>query len=297
MPTYNRAQFIVSAIESVLSQTFKDWELLIVDDGSTDNTRNVVLPYLQDLRIKYYFQTNQERSITRNNGIAKSNGDFICFLDSDDYYLNDHLNVLYDFINSNNITTGCLYTQSYSQNELRNKTLNCVYSKIRNNGIYNILFESLININSICLSNDCFKQNKFPENFILFEDNHLWIRILSLYKFYYINKPTTVTVEHSRRTVNITTKDIYRKDKMYFEAVNDLIENYNWVKVSSDEWKNFKALKKLTLAFEALKNHNLIAIYKFTFESIREKFLPNKVSKYCKLLFLGWLFTLLKIKI
>ena len=82
IPTYNRAAFLPKAIESVLAQTYTDWELIVVDDGSTDNTREVVAQY-NDERIIYIYQENAERSAARNNGISQAKGDFICFMDSD----------------------------------------------------------------------------------------------------------------------------------------------------------------------------------------------------------------------
>ena len=90
IPTYNRAKLISEAIKSVLEQTFKDWELIIVDDGSTDNTKETVQKFY-DERIKYHYQENQERSAARNTGIDLATGDYLCFLDSDDYYLENHL--------------------------------------------------------------------------------------------------------------------------------------------------------------------------------------------------------------
>ena len=90
IPTYNRAGLIGKAIDSVLAQTFADWELLIIDDGSTDNTRQIVEAYT-DRRVKYIYQENAERSAARNNGVAQAAGKYICFLDSDDYCLPDRL--------------------------------------------------------------------------------------------------------------------------------------------------------------------------------------------------------------
>ena len=80
------------AVDSVLNQTYKDWELIVVDDGSTDNTKEIVEEFVKiDKRIKYIFQENKERSAARNNGIKKAKGDWICFLDSDDIYHMNHL--------------------------------------------------------------------------------------------------------------------------------------------------------------------------------------------------------------
>ena len=92
IPTYNRSGFLSKAIESIIVQRCEDWELIIVDDGSTDDTKKTVQEFLEkDSRIRYIFQENQERSAARNNGIKHANGDWICFLDSDDVYLTNHL--------------------------------------------------------------------------------------------------------------------------------------------------------------------------------------------------------------
>ena len=99
VPAYNRARFLPSLISSVISQTFESFELIIVDDGSTDHTRDIVSEYLSsDPRIIYRYQINSERGVARNHGIAHARGQWISFLDSDDLYLPDHLRTLYDYI-------------------------------------------------------------------------------------------------------------------------------------------------------------------------------------------------------
>jgi glycosyltransferase involved in cell wall biosynthesis len=100
IPTYNRAHIIHRPIDSILAQTFTDWELIIVDDGSTDDTKTVV-DFYQDERIRYVWQENQERSAARNHGIKLAKGEWICFQDSDDEYLPEHLQVLYQGIKEN----------------------------------------------------------------------------------------------------------------------------------------------------------------------------------------------------
>lgn len=91
IPSFNRAHLIDNAIQSVLNQTFVDFEVIVVDDGSTDNTKEVVTKYKD--RVIYIYQDNNERSSARNNGIKHSSGQFITFLDSDDLYLPDKLMV------------------------------------------------------------------------------------------------------------------------------------------------------------------------------------------------------------
>lgn len=88
--TYNRADFIREAIESVLAQTFTDWELVIVDDGSTDKTAEIIAPFLSDPRLHYFKnETNRQISFTRNRARANSRGKYLAILDSDDAW-SDH---------------------------------------------------------------------------------------------------------------------------------------------------------------------------------------------------------------
>ncbi len=82
-PSFNRAHLLPRMIESVLNQTFNDWELIIMDDGSTDNTREIIATY-EDERIRFFDNENSGAADKRNKGVEKANGEFIIFLDSDD---------------------------------------------------------------------------------------------------------------------------------------------------------------------------------------------------------------------
>ena len=85
IPTYNYSQYVADAIRSVQSQSFSDWECLVIDDGSTDNTRQIVADIsASDPRVRYFYQQNKGLSAARNTGIKESSGDFLQFLDSDD---------------------------------------------------------------------------------------------------------------------------------------------------------------------------------------------------------------------
>ncbi len=93
LPTFNRDWCIERAIKSVQEQTYINWELLIIDDGSTDNTKNILKPYLEDKRIKYFFKKNGGVSSARNLGIKKAKGKYIAFLDSDDEFTKKRLEI------------------------------------------------------------------------------------------------------------------------------------------------------------------------------------------------------------
>lgn len=91
VPTFNRATELQRCLEGVRRQRFTEWELIVVDDGSTDNTREVVSSFLSDRRIQYFFQENRGVSAARNAGLKRAAGDYVLFLDSDDLPLENWL--------------------------------------------------------------------------------------------------------------------------------------------------------------------------------------------------------------
>lgn len=102
MPSYNTAEFIAESIQSVLSQSYQNWELLIVDDCSTDNTDEVVKPYLVDKRIKYLKnEKNSGAAVSRNRALREARGKWIAFLDSDDLWMPDKLSKQITFMKEN----------------------------------------------------------------------------------------------------------------------------------------------------------------------------------------------------
>jgi glycosyltransferase involved in cell wall biosynthesis len=92
MPTFNRARYLENAVQSAISQSFENWELIIVDDGSSDNTLETLDPYIDRYpNIRYLRHKNRKAALSRNAGIQASFGRYITFLDSDDHYLSNHL--------------------------------------------------------------------------------------------------------------------------------------------------------------------------------------------------------------
>lgn len=113
MPSYNTGKFIAESIRSVISQTYTNWELLIVDDCSQDNTDEIVKPFLNDDRIKYFKNAkNIGTALTRNRALNEAKGEYIAFLDSDDLWLEDKLESQINFMERNS----CSF--SYTKYEL-----------------------------------------------------------------------------------------------------------------------------------------------------------------------------------
>jgi glycosyltransferase involved in cell wall biosynthesis len=105
LPTYNRANLIERAVISILNQTFSNWELIIVDDGSTDNTFEVINNFLNDHQnIRYLKHSNRKLPLSLNAGITASAGEFISFLGSDDEYSEDYLSARVNYMKDNSDT-------------------------------------------------------------------------------------------------------------------------------------------------------------------------------------------------
>mgnify|MGYP002740339086 FL=1 len=103
-PAYNAKRFIEETIKSVQNQTYKNWEMLIIDDGSKDETEEVVRKFLDDKRIKYFKQENAGSGAARNNGIRRAKGNYICLLDADDTWNKDFLEEQIKLLNEKNTT-------------------------------------------------------------------------------------------------------------------------------------------------------------------------------------------------
>ena len=205
IPTYNRAVFLPKAIESVLAQTYGDWELIVVDDGSTDNTKEEVWQY-DDSRITYIYQQNAERSAARNNGIMHASGDYICFLDSDNYIKADRLQKLAEFIGDKH-TIACYYTDI----EYNDTAKDIV--KLKKGKEYpfpidvDLLIQDIIATPQICCATEILRKHLFNPTLSIGEDMELLFRITAEYPLVYIpNQATVVEVEHEERSVKNHSK-------------------------------------------------------------------------------------------
>ena len=125
-PAYNSAKFIAETIQSVQNQTYENWEMLIVDDGSTDKTEAIVLSFVnKDKRIQFHkLKQNSGAGVARNTAIEKVNGNYIAFLDSDDLWKPEKLQKQLLFMEANNLhLTFSFYDQINEEGNLLNKTI------------------------------------------------------------------------------------------------------------------------------------------------------------------------------
>lgn len=247
LPSYNRASFIKKSLLSVQNQVFEDWELIFVDDGSTDETAKIVANF-KEKRFRYFYQQNQERSIARNNGIEKASGKYICFLDSDDEYLPNHLEILHQNILEKNEPTAFFYTGIY-KSENQNRTKIPLPKKVLKNPIEHLLTHTIFPT-SACLHRDIFKEFQFKPKMSYWEDTALWLQIATKFPLFQINEFTCVWNIHPDSTTQI-------------------FENQLSIKKVNQEIKVKKEVLKLNLLApflnQKIKNRFFSKIYFFSF--------------------------------
>jgi glycosyltransferase involved in cell wall biosynthesis len=184
-PTFNRAVFIVESLKSVLAQTMPDWELLIVDDGSTDTTRVVLEPFLANPRIHYFYQPNQGQSIARNNALEKARGAFIGFLDSDDLWCTDKLErqlALFENHPDVDIVHGDESMIDEQGQEISRENMRRYSGRITPQ----LLADNSVSITTAMVRRECFDEmGGFLASHGVADDYDLWLRFSARYRFHY----------------------------------------------------------------------------------------------------------------
>ena len=188
IPAYNSERYIGETIQSILSQTYQNYEIIVVDDGSTDNTVEVVKS-IDDKRVKYIYQKNASQAVARNTGISNSKGKFIAFLDNDDLWHPDKLEMqlrLFD-----NKETGLVYTKI----EDIDRDGKSIKSRKSPNYYRGDVFIKLLEQNFIAVSSVMVRVELIKINNLYFrtgrqgsEDWDLWLRLARITKFDYVPK-------------------------------------------------------------------------------------------------------------
>lgn len=210
MPAYNVASYISEAIESVIAQSFKNWELIIIDDGSKDATQKIVSQYIPHKQISYFYQENKGVSSARNTAIAKSKGIYIFPLDADDK------------INSNFLEQAVKVMQEDQEVEL-------VYGNVTYFGTmkeqfvlpeytYKKLFvQNLIVVSALFKKASFKKTNGYDERLPFFEDWDLWLQLLnSNSKVVKLNKVALYYRKHNTSATSIMNLEANKK---YYDII------------------------------------------------------------------------------
>lgn len=190
IPTYNRASYLKEAIDSVLSQDFQDFEFIVVDDGSTDETPNVLDSYGNAVRA--LCREHRGVSAARNAGIAHAQGTLIAFLDSDDLWLPKKLSAQVDFFRKNRDALICQTEEIWIRNGTR------VNAKERHKKYSGDIFEKalplcIVSPSAVMIKKGLFDHvGLFDESLPVCEDYDLWLRVAARYPVYLIETPLII---------------------------------------------------------------------------------------------------------
>jgi glycosyltransferase involved in cell wall biosynthesis len=243
IPTYNREKLITRAIESVLNQSYKNYEIIVVDDGSIDNTEILLEKYINKNLVTYLKnEKNQGQNFSLNRGIDFSNGDVLCFLDSDDYWQEDFLKQHF-LVYTNNKYINVVYSEALldsNKNICKKFSLSgFVYKEVLEQGYLSHMITITARKNTI-ISIGC-----FDINFIVNQDDDFCFRLSKNNEVYLIKKPLAVICE---------------------DANNRTIRNYlnaalGWAKLI-DKYKDDIVLY---CGYKQLKKHYFLAAKKFIY--------------------------------
>lgn len=272
IPTYNRAHLVGRAIQSVLNQTYKDFELIIVDDGSTDNTEDITKEFQKkNERINYIrHEKNKGGSAARNTGIKVARGEYIAFLDSDDEWLPTKLEKQTSYFNKCPNSVGAIYCLSYSQDDSSGYTKKSSPSNMKHGNIYKFLLNGWCPsaTSSIILKAQVFeKSGVFDESLPSFQDYDLWIRVAQYYEFEFIEDHLVVIHSHEGSRVAGDLKPRLKGLNLFLEKWGDTIKEESGINVYNN----------IRRAHLSSVYHNVI------FENLLD-FKRKEARKYLKLL-------------
>ncbi len=223
LPTYNRAATIKRACMSVLNQTYRNLELIVVDDGSTDETKRI-LERIHDDRLFYIHQVNSGACTARNNGIDHAHGEYIAFQDSDDEWLPNKLERQMEvmrYVNADIVFCG-MRRHGYSKQEDEG-----IYPNIREGRVHErqLVMKSVVSTQTILAKACAFKLFKFDIDMPRFQDYDLVIRMASTFTFYYLKE---ILVDVFLQNDSLTKDDdkTVLAVKLLLERDKDIFDKY-----------------------------------------------------------------------
>ena len=218
IPSFNRAHLIGKTLESILAMEFGDFEIIVVDDGSRDDTEGVVKAF-QSPKIQYFRKSNGERGAARNFGAARASGEYVNFFDSDDLVYPNHLTVAHSLIVS--VSRPEFFHLGYDIKDDRGNVVG-TSDKFDAGSGERILFDNRLSCNGVFLRRDIALQYPFEEDPVLAssEDWELWIRLLCRFPIHFSNVVTSSVVHHDQRSLKtIKPEKIVARDCLLIDLL------------------------------------------------------------------------------
>lgn len=257
VPVYNREKFIKECIESVLNQTYSDWKLILVDDGSVDQSGSICDEYAKnDGRISVIHQRNSGVSAARNNGILHSKNEFLCFLDSDDFYEPNALEIMASALKDNNVDAAFFNMKNVYSGKIMLKPSRLKKGTYSFDDICDILIDDGT-LTGILLGSTCaaiYKRSVIEEFEISF-DKDITLNEDGLFNINYITKCGPIYYNGDEHIYCYRQWKTEKKDKELeynpaFEMVNSVIKSvYENTNCDYDKLEKQMELRKISIAF------------------------------------------------
>jgi glycosyltransferase involved in cell wall biosynthesis len=188
--TYNMATFLPASVRSVLAQTYAPLEAIVVDDGSTDDTAEVVRPFLDDPRVRYVHQPNGGQRAAKNAGIRAARGEYVAFNDADDLWYPHKLQKQIPLFDADG-RVGMVYAERDLIDERGNPAVGRKIARFRGANLYRqLLLNNFVPFSTCVISRHCFERlGIFDDRMERSIDYELWLRYSLHYEFDYVNEP------------------------------------------------------------------------------------------------------------
>jgi glycosyltransferase involved in cell wall biosynthesis len=259
IPTYNRASFLLRALNSVARQTRNCDEIIVVDDGSTDNSRDCVGRFSKDFMIpvRYYYQENKGPAAARNYGISEAQYPYLAFLDSDDHWHKNKLELQFKALSSKSDHMISHTKESWLR---LGKHLN--QKKIHQPGNGNIFKHCLklcaVGMSTVMVKREIFKEvGLFNEKLRCCEDYDLWLRTSSRFPFLLIETP--LTIKEGGRHDQVSYQFRVGMDRLRISAILDLLQN-NILSEKQTKWTLEELQKKCLVYGNGCLKHKKILV-------------------------------------
>jgi glycosyltransferase involved in cell wall biosynthesis len=230
LPVFNGEKYIKTAIDGVLSQTYKNIELIVVDDGSTDSTKSIISGYLlsnglddnddenDDISneiskkidnningVKYFFQENRGPGAARNYGISKSKGEFVAFIDADDVYSKDKIEKQVDYLQKNRHVS-IVFNDIYiiDKNGIIGDIIkpDAMYENRRDFHAHYLFRQNIPCLPSVMIKRECFDYSGYSEKYRNSEDFYMLLKLSEKYEFGYLDEPLYYYRRHEDNLTN-----------------------------------------------------------------------------------------------
>jgi glycosyltransferase involved in cell wall biosynthesis len=264
VPTYNHAQYIGQALNSVFEQTYKDFEVIVIDDGSTDNTRGAIQPFSNNLR--YIYQKNSGRGAARQRGVEESHAEFIAFLDSDDIWFPRKLERQISYIQENGFS-GLLHTKVIFITEdgisrRKNRAYDKMYRHANKSGFsyVSLLYCCPLFMSSVVIPKGLILEaGGFSSNFWVLEDLDFVLRLVKISGIKLLDEQLVWHRDHTRNAATVMKRDV---EQTYLSIYKGQLSSLSNIVNEEEKAKAEKHIYNHLITYSyALKDRHTASIY------------------------------------